>query len=89
VVDVIIRDIEASRPDKIKMVAQLFYADDGVVANTNDPENVQRLLVDDYMERFSRVGLKMNDKKTKAMVVEGAKAPTITCRRRRLIGKGE
>ena len=90
-VDAIIRDIEASRPDEIKTVAQLFYADDGVVAD-NDPEKVQRL-VDDYTERFSRVGLKMNDKKTKAMVMEGGKAPTMMSKeafdRKRGVGTGK
>ena len=34
-------------------------------------------LAEDYTERFARVGLKMNDKKTKGMVMDGAKPPTM------------
>ena len=48
---------------------------DGAIVD-HDPEKVQRL-TDDCTERFSRVGLKMNDKKTKAFALEGAKAPTM------------
>jgi exonuclease III len=75
VIDAIVRDIEACRPEETANAAQLFYADDGTITG-NEPEKVQRL-TDDYTERFLRVGLKMNDKKTKAMVVEGATAPTM------------
>jgi hypothetical protein len=74
VIDAIIRDIEVCRPEETATADQLFYADDGAIMDT-DPDKVQRL-TDDYTERFSRVGLMMNDKKTKAMVVNGAKAPT-------------
>jgi hypothetical protein len=34
-------------------------------------------LADDHNERFARVGLKMNDKKTKGMVIDEAKPPTM------------
>ena len=34
-------------------------------------------LADDYTKRFARVGLKMNNKKTKGMVIDGAKPPTM------------
>jgi hypothetical protein len=75
VIDAVIRDIEACRPEETATADQLFYADDGAIMDT-DPGKVQKL-TDDYAERFSRVGLMMNDKKTKAMVVDGAKAPTM------------
>jgi hypothetical protein len=34
-------------------------------------------LADDHTEQFARVGLNMNDKKTKGMVIDGAKSPTM------------
>jgi hypothetical protein len=71
VVDAIIRDIAAS-VDHI-ILLQIFYADDGAICDT-DPARVQSL-ADAFQERFERVGLEMNDIKTKAMLVEGAKAP--------------
>jgi hypothetical protein len=37
-------------------------------------------LADAFKGRFERVGLEMNDKKTKAMIVEGAKAPKMQSR---------
>ena len=66
-----IRDTEVRRPEEAAMARQLFHADDGAIAD-HDPEKVQRL-TDECAGRFSRVGLKMKDKKTKAMAVEGVK----------------
>jgi hypothetical protein len=56
--------------------AQLFHSNAGAIAG-NDAEEVQRL-TNACTETFLRVGLKMNDKKTKVMAVEGAKAPNMT-----------
>jgi len=50
-----------------------FYADDGLLENTN-PEVLQRDL-DEIIALFSQVGLKANENKTKFMVVRGAAAP--------------
>jgi hypothetical protein len=38
-------------------------------------------LADDHTDRFARVGLKINDKKTKGMVIDEAKPPTMMSRR--------
>ena len=50
-----------------------FYADDGLLENT-DPKQLQQDL-DHIIELFSRVGLKANETKTKYMVIRGAAAP--------------
>jgi hypothetical protein len=71
VVDAIIRDIVASGDYTILLIS--FYADDGAICD-NDPARVQSL-ADAFKDRFERVGLEMNDIKTKAMIVKGAKAP--------------
>jgi hypothetical protein len=42
----------------------------------NKPKKVQKL-ADDHTEPFARVGLKMNDMKTKGMEIDGAKPPTM------------
>jgi hypothetical protein len=75
VVDAIIRDIDACRPEATATATQLSHADDGAVAD-NDLEKVHAS-IDGCTERFARVGLKMKDKKTKAVAVDGAKAPTM------------
>ena len=49
--------------------ASLFYADDGVLYGNNGPE-LQRNL-DFFSESFAAVGLKMNAKKTEAMIMTG------------------
>jgi hypothetical protein len=69
--DAIIRDIAASGDHIILL--QLFYADDGAICDT-DPARVQSL-ADAFKDRFEQVGIEMNVIKTKAMLVEGAKAP--------------
>ena len=51
-----------------------FYADDGLMQNTN-PVQLQSDL-NFVISMFERVGLKANDKKTKFMIVRGAKAPS-------------
>jgi hypothetical protein len=61
VIDAINRDIEVCRTEETAATAQLLHANDRVIAGDN-PKKVQRLM-DDHTERFSRVGLKMNDKK--------------------------
>jgi hypothetical protein len=48
---------------------------DGAICDT-DPAMVQSRLADAFKDRFEPVGLEMNDIiKTKAMIVEGTKAP--------------
>ena len=66
VIDAIIRDVDAD-PTLVEALLEMFYADDGILAD-KDPEKVQTL-TDAFTERFARVGLKMNDKKTKTMVL--------------------
>jgi len=73
VVDAIIRDIAASGDYDYEVLLKSFYADDGAICDT-DPAKVQSL-ANAFKDRFERVGLEMNDVKTKAMIVEGAKAP--------------
>ena len=51
----------------------MFYADDGLVQNT-DPAQLQSDL-SHIVSMFERVGLKTNDEKTKVVIVRGAKAP--------------
>ena len=70
-VDASIRDIVACGDHSILL--QLFYADDGAICD-NDPARVQSL-ADAFKDMFERVGLEMNNIKTKAMIVEGVKAP--------------
>jgi hypothetical protein len=67
----IIQDIEACRPEETATTAQLFYANDGAIAD-DDPKKVQRL-TDNYTEIVLRVDMKMNDKKTKVMAVDAVK----------------
>ena len=50
-----------------------FYADDGLMQNTN-PAELQNDL-NFIISMFARIGLKANEKKTKFMIVRGAKAP--------------
>jgi hypothetical protein len=69
---VIIRDIGTSGDHIILL--QLFYADNGAICNT-DPARVQSLAAGAFQDKFERVGLEMNDIKTKALILEGAKAP--------------
>jgi hypothetical protein len=56
------------------ILLQQFYADDGATCD-NDPARVQSLLADAFKDRVERVVLEMNDIRTKAMIVEGAKPP--------------
>jgi hypothetical protein len=60
----------------------LFYADDGVITSSNAQE-LQHLL-DIITNAFGRVGLQMNVKKTKTMIMEGWK-----CTQRNRGGKNE
>jgi hypothetical protein len=74
VVDAIIRDIAARGDyDYMVLLKKILCRPDGAICDT-DPARVQSL-ADDLKDRFERVGMEMNDIETKAMVVEGAKAP--------------
>lgn len=57
----------------LKEILNLFYADDGAIRDM-DPAKVQ-VLADAFTDRSTRVGLHMNEIKTKGMVVIGAQAP--------------
>jgi len=72
VVDAIIQDIVTSGDYAILLKS--FYADNGAICDTEDLAKVQSL-ANAFKDRFERVGLEMNEVKTKAMIVEGAKAP--------------
>jgi hypothetical protein len=61
VVNAIIRDVEACRLKELATNGQVFYVDDGVIADKK-PKKVQKL-ADNHTERFARVGLKINNKK--------------------------
>jgi hypothetical protein len=85
VVDAIIRDIEVMEQYEVeqqmvelpnmKELLELFYADDGVVGD-EDPVKVQAL-ADAFTVWFKQLGLHMNEKKTKAMVVKGVRVTTM------------
>ena len=79
VVDAIIRDIAASGDYNYEVLLKSFYADDGASCDT-DPAKVQSL-ANAFKDRFERVGLEMNDIKTKAMIVIGRRLQR--CNRRK------
>jgi hypothetical protein len=70
----LIRDIVASGDYMISLKS--FYTDDGAICD-NDPASVESL-ADAFKDRFERVGLEMNDIKTKAMIVCGYSVAPLT-----------
>jgi len=95
IVDAIVRAWEQEciaqlGPEKARVLACSFYADDGRLAG-EDPVSVQTA-IDIITDLFLRVGLHMNAAKTKAMTSLGAKAPRRQSSKsyeRRLTGEGE
>jgi exonuclease III len=70
VADTVIRDVEARMIEgNSAAVDAIFYADDGLLIGENNVA-VQNVL-DMYTDGFSRVGLKMNATKTKALIMAG------------------
>ncbi len=71
IVDAVIREWENNSAANQNFVENLFYADDGLIMSEY-PEEAQTTL-NFFTDGFARIGLKMNEVKTEAMVIQGGK----------------